>query len=61
MARKSLKKNKKSLSKMNKNVKNVKSNKKNVKRAHPFLLEISKIYKIIDNPNLVCIPVINFD
>jgi hypothetical protein len=36
-------------------------NKKQNKRAHPFLLEISKIYKIIDNPNLVCIPVINFD
>ena len=33
-------------------------NKKKVKRAHPFLLELSKRYKIIDNPKLI-IPVVD--
>ena len=27
-------------------------NKKETKRAHPFLLELSKRFRIIDNPNL---------
>lgn len=27
--------------------------KKQVKRAHPFLLELAKRYRIIDNPNLL--------
>ena len=28
-------------------------NKKQVKRAHPFLLELAKRYRIIDNPKLL--------